>query len=117
MAPGSIGTNTRMFLSFIPVYELLFLSQCWGSVTFWCGLMDWDPNPTKDSNSFFIVFKDAKKIFAYLFLKTYPHIVFSLKNVIFFQKFCVKDLFCKHYFSPRNTFMRKGKDPEPDPDL
>jgi hypothetical protein len=23
-------------------------------------------------------------------------------------------LFCRHYFSPLNTFMRKGKDPEPD---
>ncbi len=30
-------------------------------------------------------------------------------------KFCVKILFCRHYFSPLNTFMRKGKDPEPDP--
>jgi hypothetical protein len=24
--------------------------------------------------------------------------------------------FCRHYFSPRNTSMRKGKDAEPDPD-
>ncbi len=24
-----------------------------------------------------------------------------------------KILFCKHYFSPLNTFMRKGKDPNP----
>jgi hypothetical protein len=31
-------------------------------------------------------------------------------------KFGVKILFCKHYFSPLNTFMRKGKDPEPDLD-
>jgi hypothetical protein len=31
-------------------------------------------------------------------------------------KFYVKILFCRHYFSPLNTFMRKGKDPEPDPD-
>jgi hypothetical protein len=23
-------------------------------------------------------------------------------------------LFCRHYFSPPNTFMRKGKDPDPD---
>ncbi len=28
----------------------------------------------------------------------------------------IKILFCKHYFSPLDTFMRKGKDPEPDPD-
>jgi hypothetical protein len=25
-------------------------------------------------------------------------------------------LFCRHHFSPLNTFMRKRKDPEPDPD-
>jgi hypothetical protein len=24
--------------------------------------------------------------------------------------------FCRHYFSPLNTFIIKGKDPEPDPD-
>ncbi len=24
-------------------------------------------------------------------------------------------LFCRHYFSPLNTFMRKGKDPDPKP--
>jgi hypothetical protein len=28
----------------------------------------------------------------------------------------VKILFCRHYFSLLNIFMRKGKDPEPDPD-
>ncbi len=30
---------------------------------------------------------------------------------------CVKILFYRHYFSPLNTSMRKGKDPEPDPYL
>ncbi len=29
----------------------------------------------------------------------------------------VKILFCKHYFNPLNTFLRKGKDPVPDPYL
>ncbi len=33
----------------------------------------------------------------------------------FLLKFCVKILFCNHYFSPLNTFMRKGEDPDPDP--
>jgi hypothetical protein len=28
----------------------------------------------------------------------------------FLQKFCVNILFGKHYFSPLNNFMRKGKD-------
>ncbi len=29
------------------------------------------------------------------------------------HKFCVKILFCKHYFGPFNTFLRKGTDPDP----
>jgi hypothetical protein len=29
-------------------------------------------------------------------------------------KIWAKILFCKHYFSPLNTFMRKGKDPDPE---
>ncbi len=44
----------------------------------------------------------------------------SLSSVLkfnFFLTFCVKILFCKHfYFSPFNTFMRKGKDPDPELD-
>jgi hypothetical protein len=35
---------------------------------------------------------------------------FSLFSV---KKFCVKILFCRHYFNPLNTFVRKGKDPDP----
>jgi hypothetical protein len=27
-------------------------------------------------------------------------------------KIYIKILFCNHYFSPLNTFLRKGKDPE-----
>jgi hypothetical protein len=29
------------------------------------------------------------------------------------QNVCIKILFCNHYFSPLNTSMRKGKDPDP----
>jgi len=45
--------------------------------------------------------------------------LFNLQSekFIFLLKFRVKILFCKYYFSPFNTFMRKGKDLEPDPDL
>jgi hypothetical protein len=39
----------------------------------------------------------------------------SVLKLIFLLKFCVKILFCKHYFSMLNTFMRKGKDPDPGP--
>ncbi len=36
----------------------------------------------------------------------------SVLKINFLLKFCVKILLCGHYFSPPNTFMRKGKDPE-----
>ncbi len=90
----------------------------------WCGygspdlylwLMDQDPDPTQ----FFIDFKDVKKYFlSYFFLITCPqaHHLQS-KKFTFLVKFCIKILFCRHYFSPLNTFIRKGKDPEPDPEL
>jgi hypothetical protein len=35
-------------------------------------------------------------------------------KIKFFAKIVCNILFCRHYFSPLNTFMRKGKDPEPD---
>ncbi len=35
----------------------------------------------------------------------------SVLKILFLLKFCVKLLFCKHYFSPFNSLMRKGKDP------
>jgi hypothetical protein len=39
----------------------------------------------------------------------------SVKKI--FANFCVKILFCGHYFRPLNTFLRKGKDPDPDLDM
>jgi hypothetical protein len=80
--------------------------------------MDPDPDPTPDLTPFFIEFHDAKKnIFvSYFFLITCPqaHHLQS-KKFNFCLKFCVTILFGRHCFSPLNTFMRKGKDPEPDP--
>ncbi len=64
-------------------------------------ISDW-PDPTP----FYSDLKDAKK---YL-LRTYPQ-AHSLQSLVycFKDKFCVKILFGKHYFSPLNTFMRKWK--------
>ncbi len=57
-----------------------------------------DPDPTPDPTFFFSDFKDAKFFFSsYLYAKI----------------FVVNILFCKRYFSMLNTFMSKGKDPEP----
>ncbi len=66
-------------------------------------LMDPDPTP------FFIDFKDAKKIiFSYFFLITCPQAYhLQSKQFNFLLKFIVKILFCRHYFSPLNTFIRK----------
>jgi hypothetical protein len=75
-----------------------------------------DPDPTP----FFSNFKDAnKKYFLNLFfLITCSQAACPQSSKFyFFLKFCVKILFCKHYFSPLNTFMRKVKDPDPDPYL
>ncbi len=83
--------------------------------------MDPDPDPTPDLTPFLIDFK-GKHFFFFIFfliicLKAYYH---QSKNFKFLLKFCVKILFCGHYFSPLNKFMIKGKDPElwlmdPDP--
>jgi hypothetical protein len=64
---------------------------------------------------------DAKNLFFFIFF-TYNLPAGTLSSVLklkidFLLKFCVKISFCKHYFSPLNTFMTKSKDPEPDPDL
>ncbi len=72
-----------------------------------------DPDPTPDPTSFFIGFKDAKK---YLFCIFFLLHHLQSKKSIFLLKFCVKILFCRHYFFPLNTSMRKGKYPEPDLD-
>ncbi len=73
-----------------------------------------DPDPTP----FFTDFKDAKTIFfSYYFLITCPQVHhLQSKKFNFLLKFCLKMLFCRHCFSSLNTFMRKGKDPKPDPD-
>ncbi len=61
---------------------------------------------------------DAKKyiFLSHFFLSTCRRYILFCLKINFFVKFCVKILFCRHYFSPLNTFMRKRKDPEPDPD-
>jgi hypothetical protein len=85
--------------------------------------MDPDPDPTPDLTPFFIDFKDVKQIFFFIFFFhiffhiAHRHIIFILKFFNFFLKFCVQILFCTHYFSPLYTFMRKGKDPDPNPYL
>jgi len=78
-----------------------------------------DPVPTPDPTPFFIDFKDAKKyFFSCFFLITCPqahHLQSQKFN--FLLKFCFKILFCRHYFSPLYTFMKKGKKPDPEPYL
>jgi hypothetical protein len=58
-----------------------------------------------------------RKKILYFFLTTFPqvqaHYLQSLTSC-FKEKFCVKILFCKHYFSPLNVFIRNGKDLGPE---
>ena len=77
---------------------------------------DPDPDPTPDPTAFLTVRMHKKKDFFYFFLITcqQTHHLQS-KKLNFLLKFCVKILFCRHYFSPLNTV--KGKDPDPDPYL
>ncbi len=76
--------------------------------------MDPDPDPNPDPTPFFLDFKNTKKNFLSYFFLTCPqaHHLQS-KKFNFLQKFCVKILFCSHYSSPLNTYLRKGKDPDP----
>jgi hypothetical protein len=78
--------------------------------------MDPDPDPTPYMIPFFRDFRMQKIYFFIFFSHNLPTgTLSSVFKIFFLLKFCVKILFCKHYFSPLNTFMRKGKDPEPDP--
>ena len=80
-----------------------------------------DPDASLDPNPVFSDFKDVKKIiFSYFFLINYPQAHYRYlqsQKFNFLLTFCFKILFCKHYFSPLNTFMSKGKNPDPDVDL
>ncbi len=62
----------------------------------------------------------TKLIFSFIFYSynvgTRRRIIFSLQIKFFAKIFCIKILFCKHYFSLFNTFMNKGKDPDPERD-
>jgi hypothetical protein len=64
-------------------------------------------------------FKYAKKIFFKFFSYHLPTgKLSSILKFSFFAKILCKNFVLNHYFSPLNTFMRKGKDPdqEPEPD-
>ncbi len=79
-------------------------------------LCDSAPVLGSESDSFLQWLKGCKKNFLF-FLSTYPQALYLQSLIYCFKdKLCVKILFCKHFFRPLNTFMRKGKDPDPDLD-
>jgi hypothetical protein len=75
-------------------------------------------DPVPDPTPFFSNFVDAKKKKNFIFFSyNLPAgTISSVLNILLLLKFCVQILFCKHYFSPLNTFTRKGKDPDPKPE-
>ncbi len=60
--------------------------------------------------------RKPKKILVFHFFIAFSQ-TYYLQSLIycFNDKLCAKVLFRKHYFCPPNTFMRKGKDPDPKP--
>ncbi len=107
--------GTRTFIPVLGIRDILVRIWIPGSVSPDPYLWLMDPTP------FFIEFEDAKKnIFfqIHFFLLTCAQVHrLQSKKFNFLLKFCVQMLFCRHYFSPLNTFMRKGKEPDPDPHL
>ncbi len=103
---------TAFFSDFKDAKKIIFFSYVF-LIT--CGdLYLWLMNP--DLTPFFSYFRMQKKIiFSYFFLITYVP-AGTLSSVLKIYLFGVKILFCKHNFSPLNTFMIKGKDPDPKPD-
>jgi hypothetical protein len=67
------------------------------------------------SNSFLQMQK--KIIFSFFSYNLSAGTLSSVLKIKFFAKILCKILFCTHYFSPLNLFMREGKNPEPDPYL
>ncbi len=114
-----IKLRRNWFVSFLDII------QCWGSVTSWCGSGSGSRSPDPylwlmDPTTFFHDFKDKiniKKFHIFFLYLTHRYIIFSLKNLIFCKHFVLKLIPVKHFFSPLNTFMGKGKDPDPDPYL
>ncbi len=89
-------------------------SQCWGSVTFWCGsgspdLYLWlmDPDSTPDPTPFFIDFQDGK-FFFHNFSYNLPTGTSSSFN--FWLNFCVKILICRHFFSLLNKYIYEKRE-------
>ncbi len=135
-AGSAVGPSGRAVRHSSPGYQVLYryweiiksspnrsFSQSWWSVTFWCGsgsgsadpylwLMGPDPDPTPDPTPFVSDSKNKKKnpFFSY---NLPAGTLSSVLKIFFLLNFCFKILFCKHFFSPLNIFMRKGKDPDP----
>ncbi len=99
------------------VYKCTYVKQCWGCdilVRIWIripGSVPLNPalDPTPDPTPFFSDFKDAKTLFFFFIFFFLPACKLSeVLKLNFVLRFCMKILFCKHYFSSLNTCMRKA---------
>jgi hypothetical protein len=104
-------SRSRMRLTQVWIWICtIAFKQCWGSVTFWCGS---GPLTNGSGSDYFLQWR-IKNYFIF-FHTTFPqaHHLFQTKKCNFCAKIFVEILFVRRYFSPLNTVMRKGKDPDP----
>ncbi len=85
------------------------LVECWGSMIFWCRSGSVSPDPhlwLVDPTSFFIHFKDAKKIFfSYFFLITCPQAHHLPSKKITFAKILCKKFYFAGITSVHSTHL------------
>ena len=92
------------------IHDILVRIRVWIRIRI-PGSVPLDPDPAPDPTPFFTDFKDARKYcFSYFFLITCPQAHHLLSKML---NFLLNLLFCRHYFRPLITFLRKGKDPDP----
>ncbi len=100
-------SNYIIFYRALGIRDILVRIRIPGSVPLTIG-----SGSNSGSDYFLHWFKGCKKKYFFLIICPQPHHL-QTEILNFLLKFSVEILFCRHYFSPLNTFMRKGKDPDP----
>ncbi len=105
-------SNYIIFYRVLGIRDILVRIRIPGSVPLAIGSGS-DSGSNSGSNYILHWFEGCTKKYNFLIICPQQH---HLQTEIFnfLLKFSVEILFCRHFFSPlNNTFMRKGKDPDP----